>query len=164
MKCDLAAEVLRSSGRLRLQVTGSSMLPSIWPGDTLLIDRLDIDSLNAGDVHKGEIVLFGRERRLFVHRVVERPLNSESAILTRGDAMPLPDPPVPTDCLLGKVSFIVRDGKLVQPNRNLSLAQKAVAAVAGKSEIAASLMVGVRRKLQASTRRNTSDQAVQCQN
>jgi len=35
LKCELAGEVLRSSGRLRLKVSGSSMLPVIRPGDTL---------------------------------------------------------------------------------------------------------------------------------
>jgi signal peptidase I len=157
-KCDLAAEVLRSSGRLRLQVTGSSMLPSVWPGDMLIIDRLD-----TGDVSKGEIVLFGRDRRLFVHRVVKAAANGESTILTRGDAMPQPDLPVSTQSLLGKVSFIVRDGKLIEPGRNLSLTQKAVATMAGKSGIAARLIIGVRGKLQASSRRNASDRVVPCQ-
>lgn len=158
IKCDLAAEVLRSSGCLRLQVTGSSMLPSIWPGDTLLIDCVD-----ARDVSSGEIVLFTRDRRLFVHRVVKAAANGESTVLTRGDAMPQPDPLVSTESLLGKVSFIIRDGNLVEPNRNLSLARKAVAIVAGKSEIAARLMVGARTKLQAPPRRNASDRVVQCQ-
>src|SRR5262249_37101837 len=38
IKCELAAEVLRFSGRLRLQVGGWSMLPSVFPGDTLLVE------------------------------------------------------------------------------------------------------------------------------
>src|SRR5207244_10145862 len=32
LKCDLAADVIRRFGILRLRVTGFSMLPSIWPG------------------------------------------------------------------------------------------------------------------------------------
>ena len=64
LKCELAGEVLRSSGRLRLRVTGWSMLPAIFPGDTLVIERANGESLG-----KGDIVLFHRDRRLFVHRV-----------------------------------------------------------------------------------------------
>jgi hypothetical protein len=33
--CELAAEVIRSFGRVRLRATGTSMLPAIWPGDVL---------------------------------------------------------------------------------------------------------------------------------
>ena len=65
VKCELAGEVLRASGRVRLQVTGWSMLPSVWPGDTLVIESVASDAVSEGD-----IVLFSRERRLFAHRVV----------------------------------------------------------------------------------------------
>jgi len=64
--CKLAAEVLRSTGELRLRVTGTSMLPAVWPGDVL--------SVRGGDVTEalpGDIVLFGREGKLVAHRVVE---------------------------------------------------------------------------------------------
>ncbi len=65
VKCELAGDVLRSSGTLRLQVSGWSMLPAIRPGDVLVIHRAGSE-----DVSKGDIVLFSRDRRLFAHRVV----------------------------------------------------------------------------------------------
>ena len=80
VKCELAGEILRSSGTLRLKVTGWSMLPSVLPGDTLVVKPAKGDSVSRGD-----IVLFGRNRRLFAHRVVERVQSSQ--ILTRGDSM-----------------------------------------------------------------------------
>ena len=61
------SEVLRSSGSLRLGFTGWSMLPAIWPDDTLEIGSADCANVSAGDV-----VLFHRDRRLFVHRVVKQ--------------------------------------------------------------------------------------------
>ena len=67
LKCDLAGEVLRSSGTLRLQVMGWSMLPTVLPGDTLVIE-----SAHSNSVCEGDIVLFGRDRRLFAHRVVTK--------------------------------------------------------------------------------------------
>src|SRR5690348_15825963 len=85
LKCELAAEVLRAVGMLRMQVTGWSMLPTVWPGDTLMIERAPV-----GGVAEGDIVLFGRERRLFVHRVVKK--LGDLKFVTCGDAMSAPDP------------------------------------------------------------------------
>jgi signal peptidase I len=160
VKCDLAAEVLRSSGNLRLRVTGSSMLPSVWPGDTLLIERVQANAICGGD-----LVLFGRDRRLFVHRVVSVGIadaaidatidgNIDATILTRGDAMPQPDPPVPGRDLLGRVSYIVRAGRLIEPRKTLGLPQRAVATLMQHSEIAARMAIGVNGMLQSSRRQN----------
>ena len=64
--CELAAEVLRSSGKLRLRANGASMLPAVWPGDILHVRRQGV-----AEALPGDIVLFGREGRLVAHRVVE---------------------------------------------------------------------------------------------
>lgn len=143
VKCELAGEVLRSSGKLRLQVTGLSMLPSVLPGDTLIVEHATGDS-----VANGDIVLFGRDRRLFAHRVVSRSKTSE--ILTRGDSMARPDPAVSEDELLGKVSYIVRNGKCIEPTRSLTLSKRALAALARRSQVAARVVVSVHGLRQAS--------------
>jgi len=145
LKCELATEVLRSSGSLRLQVTGWSMLPSVWPGDTLVIERATCNAVSEGD-----IVLFGRDQRLFVHRVVTRPSAQAKEILTRGDAMTAADPPVSGDELLGKVSFILRNGRRVKPSRSLRFSGRAIAALARNSQIAARVAVGVHNMRQTS--------------
>jgi hypothetical protein len=41
LMCELVAEVLRSFGTIRFAATGWSMLPSLWPGDTLMVERPD---------------------------------------------------------------------------------------------------------------------------
>jgi signal peptidase I len=64
--CELAEEVVRSFGRLRLRVVGASMLPAVWPGDLL-----SVRSDDAAEVQPGDIVVFRREERLVAHRVVE---------------------------------------------------------------------------------------------
>jgi len=138
VKCELAADTLRSSGSLRLQVTGWSMLPSIWPGDTLVVKRVKYHAVSEGD-----IVLFRRDRRLFAHRVVTKAGGPVDGILTRGDAMPAPDSPVSADELLGKVSFILRNGRCIEPSRSLGISERAVAALVRSSEIAARVVVGV---------------------
>jgi hypothetical protein len=137
VKCELAAEVLRSSGSLRLRVTGWSMLPTIWPGDTLMIERADSEAVSEGD-----IVLCARNRGFSAHRVVSKSAQ-DSAILTRGDAMCRPDPLVSHHDLLGRVAYIVRNGRCIEPSKTLRLSERAVAALVQHSDIAARVVVGV---------------------
>jgi signal peptidase I len=145
LKCELAGEVLRSSGKLRLQVTGWSMLPAVRPGDTLLVERASSNAVSEGD-----IVLYGRDRRLFAHRVVTKSGQpGDRHVVTRGDAMPAPDTPVTEDELLGKVSFILRNGKCIEPGKSLRFSERAVAALVRNSEIAARVIVGVHGMHQA---------------
>lgn len=142
LKCEMASEVLRSSGTLRLRVTGWSMLPAVWPGDTLIVERVDSSEVAAGD-----IVLFGRERRLFAHRVVN---NHGSTILTHGDSMRMPDSPVTEDEFLGRVSSIVRNGRCIKPRSALGVGERAIASLVQHSEVAARVVVSVRGLLQTS--------------
>lgn len=123
LKCDLAGEVLRCSGSLRLGVTGWSMLPTIWPGDSLLIER-------AGwkDVGMGDVVLFGRDHRFFVHRVIAKSA-SAGVILTQGDGMRRPDQVVKSSELLGRVSFILRGGRRFEPRCSLHFYERIIAAL-----------------------------------
>ncbi len=146
LKCELAAEVLRSSGKLRLQVTGWSMLPSLLPNDTLMLERSQGEEVSAG-----EIVLFLRDRRLFAHRVVAKTgQGSDLRIVTQGDGNAQPDPAVSESELLGRVNFVMRDGRLMEPDKTLSLSQRAVAALVRRSPSAARLVAGIhgmRRRL-----------------
>jgi signal peptidase I len=144
LKCELASEVLRSSGKLRLRVTGWSMLPTVWPGDTLLVERASSD-----EVSEGDIVLYGRDRRLVVHRVV-RKVSPGSGILTRGDAMPRPDPLVSGNDVLGRISSILRNGKCIEPGRTLRFSSRAVAALVQRSVFAARVVVGIHGMRQTS--------------
>jgi signal peptidase I len=155
LKCELAGEVLHSSGTLRLRVTGWSMLPKIWPGDTLVIERASSDVAVEGD-----IVIFSNGRRLVAHRVVAKTSELEdSTVQTQGDAVPHLDSPVPARDLLGKVSFILRNGRCVQPSRSLRFSERAVAAVFQRSPFAARVVVGVhglRQTLEGRPRFQTS--------
>jgi hypothetical protein len=65
--CELAPEVPRSVGELRLRVTESSMLPAVWPGDAVTACRR-----SAAQVLPGDIILCARQGRPFAHQVVER--------------------------------------------------------------------------------------------
>jgi hypothetical protein len=107
----LAAEVLRSSGKLRLRATGASMLPAVWPGDILSVRNHD-----SAEALPGEIVLFAREGRLVAHRVVERTLCQDRIQwVTRGDSVSDNDAPISRHELLGRVTAIVRGRHRIAP-------------------------------------------------
>jgi hypothetical protein len=156
LQCELAREVLLSSGFLRLAVTGWSMLPTLWPGDTLLVERCESRA-----VAEGDIVLFARDRRFFVHRVIGSSVGD--ALQTRGDAMPQADPPVGSGDLLGKIISVLRNGRRLEPARKLPVGQRAVAAVVQKSELAARALVALHDMFQSSNE-TSSDRGIPCQN
>ena len=117
------------------------MLPTIWPGDTLVIERA-----SSGDVFDGDIVMFNNGRRFVAHRVVAKSIGPEgSMVRTQGDAVPQPDSPVARGDLQGKVSFILRNGTRIEANQKLGFSERALAAVFRRSEIAARVVVRVHR-------------------
>jgi signal peptidase I len=104
LACGLAGEVVRTFGEIRLRVFGTSMAPSILPGDFISVQRAILPEISSG-----EIVLYAREGRIFAHRAVGRTSDSEHALLiTRGDRLRHNDPPVSSSELLGKVISIQR--------------------------------------------------------
>lgn len=107
---NLAVEVLRKTGVLRLSAFGYSMLPTLYPGDILTIRCETLSAIQPGDV-----VLYTRDGRFFLHRnlrSVQR--GSETALVTRGDSMPHADDPVIASELLGK-AISIGDGEEAKP-------------------------------------------------
>lgn len=112
-KRELAASLLRAGGVLRLRVTGSSMIPTLWPGDTILIAPAGFET-----VRRGEIVLVARDGRFFVHRVrAESGEGSHHLLLTRGDCMSHDDPAVARNELLGRITAVRRHQRILVPAR-----------------------------------------------
>ncbi len=141
VKCELAVEVLRSFGALRFAATGWSMLPSVCPGDTLVVDRVTQDEVCIGD-----IVLVGREGRLCAHRVIATAGDAENRQwMTQGDALPVPDAPVAGSELLGRVSYLIRSGRLIAVPPQLSVVENLVAKVVRRSVPAARAFVYLNR-------------------
>jgi hypothetical protein len=107
----LAAEFLRLTGRARLRLTGTSMLPAARPGDVL-----SICMSGASHALPGDIVLFARNGRLVAHRVVERVISQDRPFwITRGDRLRHNDPPVSRDELLGRITAIQRGNRRIVP-------------------------------------------------
>ena len=122
-KLGLAAEMLRGHGAVCLELRGTSMLPSLWPGDLLTIQNAE-----HREVVPGDIVLVMRDDRFFVHRLIERRQDQDRVLwITRGDAVPQNDPPVRASELLGSVVGIQRGDHSLVPSRRISLLQSVLA-------------------------------------
>jgi len=107
----LTEEVVRIFGWVRLRVLGTSMAPSILPGDLVSVERAKLD-----EVSSGEIVLFSQNGRWFVHRVVSRRSDPAMAcLITRGDRLDYDDAPVTSSDLLGRVTRIDRGDRHFEP-------------------------------------------------
>jgi signal peptidase I len=118
--CGLAGDIVRTFGEVRLRVFGTSMVPSILPGDLISIQRASLSEISSG-----EIVLYSREGRLFAHRVVARAgTQDDPRLITRGDRLSYSDPPVSSSELLGRVTSIQsadrRGLRQIQPAARLS--------------------------------------------
>jgi signal peptidase I len=110
-KIELAAELLRSGGRIRIRALGTSMLPTIFPGDVLQIESAPLNELAVGDV-----VLIKRGNRIIIHRLVS---NEGEQWVTRGDAVPQDDPPVVDEEFLGRITQIDRGSRAIEPRKRV---------------------------------------------
>lgn len=107
-KRDLVAQVARQFGEVRLKVTGTSMLPAVWPGDILTVRRK-----SAAEMLPGQIVLCYRNHGFVAHRLVAK---CGDGFVTRGDSLPYEDRPFRDDEVLGEVVSILREGRPVDPS------------------------------------------------
>ena len=140
LKSQLFLEILKSSGQAKLPVTGTSMLSSIWPGDILEVRRQ-----NATEICPGEVVLFERDGRLLAHRVVEKVGGPERTLLiTRGDGLRAPEPPVLPEEVLGRVTAIVRGGRRIEPR--LTRWGRVASWVLSRSDLCTRLALRLRRR------------------
>src|SRR6266403_537064 len=96
------AGALKRRGRISLRVHGTSMQPWVRPKDIAMIRQISIENVRCGDV-----VLFRRQNRLLVHRIVKKrgSLNA-SQLFSKGDAHPTSDGVVQEQELLGRVMRI----------------------------------------------------------
>jgi signal peptidase I len=145
--CNLVSEVVRKAGRVRLRVSGTSMVPAMRPGDLITVERI-----STAEITPGEIVVFARSGRLVVHRVtgtVAAPdfansgKESEPLIETRGDCARRNDPIVRGSELLGRVTQIERGTRRLEPRATLGTAQQVISRVLRISDRAARLYVRV---------------------
>ena len=129
----LAAEVLRTFGEFEFVAWGSSMIPAVFPGDTLIVRKETHERVCAGDV-----VLFARDGRFYAHRLVEKIETDGSVrLIARGDARDRDDPPFAEGDLLGRIETVIRRGKRFDLERRLGVGQRMLRWIVQRSEFGA---------------------------
>jgi hypothetical protein len=129
------------------------MLPSVWPGERLVVERIQPEQVRIGD-----LVLVGREGKLCAHRVVGTAGHPENPQwITQGDALPVPDRPVAENELLGRITYLIRAGKLIAVPTKLDVIDTLIAKIVRRSRLAACALVYLHRMVQ------TPQEPVPCQ-
>src|SRR5579862_9219792 len=125
----MAAEVLQSSGVVRLGVTGSSMLPALWPGDIVTVVA------RADEPRVGEIILFQRQDQFVIHRVVRLASSAgHTQIVTRGDCMNDDDMAIGASEVLGRVAAVRRGSREFSSAPEQSPLQKSLGWLLSRSD------------------------------
>jgi hypothetical protein len=91
----------RAGGEAWVTHRGWSMAPALGDHDRLRVAPLD-------GVRPGDLVVARRAGVLVAHRLVRLDGPDGSMAVTQGDACAAPDPPVPTEALLGRVVAVRR--------------------------------------------------------
>jgi len=117
----LAAETLRSFGEFQSVVRGASMVPTMFPGDIVVVRRETARTARPGDV-----MLLFRKGFFCAHRLVNKMQEGESiSLIARGDALGEDDPPFAENELLGRVTGVIRRGKRIEfDDRNTAARQR----------------------------------------
>jgi hypothetical protein len=119
-KVALCRCVLAEGVPLALRLRGTSMLPALWPFETIVVRAID-----PGGARVGDVVLLARGGELVVHRIVAAA--GDETWITRGDAMPANDAPVAASALLGVVTSVHRRGHARPMADRLTSAERALA-------------------------------------
>jgi hypothetical protein len=151
VKRNLVADVARTFGEVRLKVHGTSMLPTVFPGDVLTVVRRE-----AADLSPGQIVLCFRNQALIAHRLTGKLGND---FITRGDSLCHYDRPFREDEILGHVVSIRRGGRLVDPSP--AWWHGAGCFLLRRSQLSARVLLGLKR-LRGATR--GGDATIQARN
>jgi signal peptidase I len=119
------------------------MVPSILPGDLIYVCSAAIT-----EIARGEIVLYSREERLFVHRVVECiTISKQVFLVTRGDRLCNDDFPISSGELLGRVTSVqYSDGRrhrLIRSSIHLNIWKKMIVLILQRSDRATHLYLRV---------------------
>ena len=105
----LCRAILLAGKPLRLRIRGCSMVPALWPGESVTIRSIDMEGPRIG-----HIVAFSRDGHFVAHRVVRIDPAEDGAdsraVVTRGDAAWDEDAPILPSEWLGIAASVHRFG------------------------------------------------------
>jgi signal peptidase I len=118
---ELISDLLTDGRKVQFRAPGDSMYPTICDGDVITVMPIETASITIGD-----IILYRHKSGVAAHRVVRTENKSDSHFrssdlsphhyfILRGDAAVVFDDPVSADQILGKVTFIEREGHRIDP-------------------------------------------------
>ena len=135
----LCQAALLAGEPLRLRIRGTSMVPALWPGESVTIDSLDMKCIKIG-----QIVVFSRDGHFVIHRVVriDPPVDgtNDGTMVTRGDTAVRDDAPVLRSEYLGAVAAVHRFGAARPVRLKPSRSARAVASLIRRSDLARRLL------------------------
>lgn len=105
---ELIVDLLARGHAVQFRARGDSMYPVIRDNDLLHVEP-------GQPIGRGDVVLVLAARGLTAHRVISV---SETTVVTRGDNTPAADDPCTRSQVLGKVTYVLRDGKKVSAVRS----------------------------------------------
>jgi len=157
-KRELAVEILQRFSTLRLVAYGTSMLPSIYPGDCLTVE-----SFGSAVPSCGDIVLCRRNGEFCVHRIAsisgER---TDTRYILRGDALLEDDPPIRVHELLGRVTSVLRRGKPLSLDREKGLGHRALRSMVRRLNVTSVVLLGWHGMLARKTPRKPAEVKTEC--
>jgi signal peptidase I len=135
---ELAIQVLRRDGHLRIKARGSSMMPFIRDGDVVVVTTTESTEVGVGDV-----ICYERPPgRLFLHRIIGR---DGDGFVAKGDALAFTEL-VERAHVLGKVITVERHGRGRRlDSRTARWRNRAIAFLSPWLPRLLSLALGVRR-------------------
>jgi len=105
----LVKESLEKIKMVRFRALGSSMFPFIKNGDIITVKYI-----NSKDIVIGDILLYQRDEKFFVHRLIDKRRNNNNIYyITKGDNLPNSDLPIEISSIKGKVVEIQNDKRRI---------------------------------------------------
>jgi hypothetical protein len=144
--CDLAVKVISRHGEVRIKVSGWSMLPALWPGDEITVQRCELTQLK-----RGQIAVIHRDGKIAAHRV--KSIGPDHLII-RGDSLRVCDPPVCANEIAGQVVSVRRNGKDIDPRQTFW--QWIGASVLRRSDFCSRVVIFLGRRLNATLNSSSS--------
>lgn len=103
--CSLIEEKIDLGETVILEIATDSMMPLIRP-----TDKVTIKGCSAGDIRRGDIILFNRNNQLYIHRLL---IKKQDVFITKGDKVLTLDQPVKLNHFMGRVIKIERHSKIL---------------------------------------------------